>query len=258
MLNQHGELVLHCLRDSIPAYSPEALLDTFAAMIRAFSSSDETTPLEQTNVLGPLNQSILNGWTKTDFKRVDRCVHDLIEEYARAHPDKDAVVAMQGRGFTYGELSSISTSLANHLVKLGVKKGDIIPTLMEKSQFAILSVMAIMKAGAVYVGFSTESPVNFLRQCAQVAGVKIICTLQPQKNLVVQIGCNPLVVDDDLIADLSTPMPQALPTVYPSDLLYLVFTSGSTGTPKVITFKSSPIVSSRITNLGIFRIGCYE
>jgi len=44
----------------------------------------------------------------------DRCIHEVIREKARLHPQREAVCAWDGN-FTYEELDCLATKLASHL-----------------------------------------------------------------------------------------------------------------------------------------------
>ncbi|OHW91968.1 nonribosomal peptide synthase [Colletotrichum incanum] len=93
-----------------------------------------------------------------------------------------------------------------------------------------------MKAGNAYVGFSTETPLSFLRECSCIADVPIIITSRQHEHVVEKIGRRALVLDQDLLKTLESPAnigDFSSPAV-PSDLAYLVFTSGSTGVPKAV------------------------
>ncbi|KAH8727297.1 hypothetical protein GQ44DRAFT_648966, partial [Phaeosphaeriaceae sp. PMI808] len=59
-------------------------------------------------------------WNQDVPPAVDRCVHDLFAEQARARPNAPAVCAWDG-DLTYGELDVLSSKLGGHLVQLGIK-----------------------------------------------------------------------------------------------------------------------------------------
>jgi non-ribosomal peptide synthetase component F len=189
--------------------------------------------IHELEVLGPLSLELFKKWSPSQFSKTTRCVHDFIDEHARNTPNKEAVAATEGPNLTYAQLSDISTKLAYHLVQIGVKRGDIVPILFDKSSYIVMSVIAIMKAGAAWVGFSVDTPINFLIECATIMEAPLVLTSEHRQELVEKIGRKPLVVDDNFVASLRQ-APQAFYSpAAPTDVAYLVFTSGSTGTPKV-------------------------
>ncbi|KAF4887009.1 Nonribosomal peptide synthetase gloA [Colletotrichum fructicola] len=229
-------IALHCLPHSVPALSSQAFLETFTTIIGQFATLPHDTLLGEVNVLGPLNRERLESWSPRYIPVVERCVHDYVDEYAINTPWKEAVVATEGPNFTYSQLSTLSSSLAKHLMNSGIKKGDIVPILFEKSSFAVLAIVAILKAGGAYVGFSAETPINFLRECSSIANAPLIITSNHHEDLVGKVSSRALVLDQPFVEGLvnSTDDEGFSSPARPSDLAYLVFTSGSTGTPKAV------------------------
>lgn len=221
--------------DSIFVYSPEAFLDTFVKVVTQFVFQLHDTRLLDLDILGPYNRTILDSWESSELVRTDKCIHHYVDEHAMNTPDKEAVVSTEGPNFSYAQLSRLSNKLAAHLVSLNIKKGDIVPILFEKSPIAVLAVISIMKAGGAYVGFSADSPINFLRECAAVADVPLIITSPQHQHLVARIGRSSLVIDSEFLNSLEACLNGSCfeSPAKPSDLAYLVFTSGSTGVPKV-------------------------
>ncbi|TDZ31546.1 Nonribosomal peptide synthetase 6 [Colletotrichum spinosum] len=242
-----GSITLRCQPHSLPAISADALLETFTTILTQFATTSLETRLKDIDVLGPVNRSILQGWSPSRLVAVERCIHDYVDEHALADPHKEAVVATEGPNFAYAQLSQCSSRLALRLLELGVKGGDIIPILFDKSSLAVLAIVAILKAGAAYVGFSAETPVNSLRECASIAAVQLIVTSRQHEGLVGRLGCRALVLDDELLSSLEeTDVDTFQSPACPSDLAYLVFTSGSTGVPKAVMTEHKAYVTDAL------------
>ncbi|KAL0930139.1 nonribosomal peptide [Colletotrichum truncatum] len=241
-------ITLSCMPGSITAPSPEAVLDTFTTVVRQFSTCPSDTLLNNLDILGPLNRNTLETWSPSHLVAVKHCVHDYVDEYARRDPYKEAVASIEGPCFTYDQLSVLSSKLALHLLELGIKKGDIVPILFDKTSVAVLAIVAILKAGAAYVGFSPESPVNFLRECSSIANVSLIITSRQHEHLVESIGSHSLVIDQDFLKNLqlSALMEPFSSPAQPVDLAYIVFTSGSTGVPKAVMIEHQAYVTDAL------------
>ncbi|KAF4917971.1 Nonribosomal peptide synthase atnA [Colletotrichum viniferum] len=224
------------LPHSVSALSTHAFLETFTTIIAQFATLPHDTLLGEVNVLGPLNRENFESWSPSYIPAVERCVHDYVDEHASNTPWTEAVVATEGPNFTYSQLLTLSSRLAKYLINNGVNKGDITPILFEKFSSAVLVIVAILRAGGAYVGFSAETPINFLRECSSIANAPLIITSHHHEDLVQKVGCRALVLDKAFVEVLekSTDNERFSFPARPSDLAYLVFTSGSTGTPKAV------------------------
>ena len=69
-------------------------------------------------------------------------VHEVIEAQAQHKPVKEAVCAWDGT-LTYEELDQRAHILAMHIIAAGVKVGDYVSLLFEKSKWYIVSILAV-------------------------------------------------------------------------------------------------------------------
>lgn len=225
------------------AYSHEQILrlnQQFEHVLHQICAED-LKPLTLRDVEAISEQDKINiwKWNSTVPETVDGCMHDLISHNARQRPDAPAICAWDGE-LTYGQLEQDSTRLAHHLVRIGVKPGMIIPLCFEKSMWTTVAIMAVMKAGAASVLLHTSLPEDRLRIIVQQVKAQLILSSAANQELASRLGNCKLVVLDKkrsrhshLLAD------SKLPTVKPSDKLYVVFTSGSTGIPKGVVITHS-------------------
>ncbi|GAA0894239.1 hypothetical protein GCM10009122_39190 [Fulvivirga kasyanovii] len=91
-----------------------------------------------------------------DFPRAQTLV-DIFEQQARNMPDHPALV-YENEAITYKELNEKANQLAGLLRSKGIGQGDIVPLLMERTPWLIISILAVFKAGAAYVPLDTKSP----------------------------------------------------------------------------------------------------
>jgi long-chain acyl-CoA synthetase len=77
-------------------------------------------------------------------------VESFLERSAAKSPEKTALVC-NGRKFTYGELEARANRLAWSMIASGVERGDRVAIFLENSADAVISVFAILKAGAVFL-----------------------------------------------------------------------------------------------------------
>jgi amino acid adenylation domain-containing protein/FkbM family methyltransferase len=155
----------------------------------------------------------------------DRCIHELFEEQVRKSPDAIAVDHNEIK-FTYAQLNAQANRFARRLIAQGVKPGDCVATILERSAALVAAQLAVLKVGAAYVPLDPQSPAA------------------RQEWLVADCGAR-TVVADDTRADRSVETLavnltacNARDTVNPTLSLsslapaYVMYTSGSTGVPK--------------------------
>jgi long-chain acyl-CoA synthetase len=192
----------------------------------------------------------------------------FLRRSAERFPDKTALVA-SGKRLTYSQLDDLSDELAQGLVDRGIARGDRVVLFMDNSAEAIVSIFAVMKAGAVF------SPVNPSTKADKVAYILNNCGargLVTQQNIAAVAADAALAspsVALTIIADgEATPSSQgfvhwsdaltapslALLTGAPGidvDLAMLIYTSGSTGLPKgvMMTHQNVAAAATSITTL---------
>ncbi len=74
----------------------------------------------------------------------------ILEEKAREHPEKDAII-FEGKRITYGELNEEAERLAHFLKKRGIGKGDKVALWLTNHPEWVVAWFAIPKIGAVVV-----------------------------------------------------------------------------------------------------------
>lgn len=176
-------------------------------------------------------------WNAHTPPAIQTCVHELIAKKALQQPAAPAICAWDGK-LTYGELHELSTRLAHRLVGLGVRRNTLVPLCSEKSLWTPVAQLAVMKAGAASVVLDVSQPAERLRTIVgQTDPVVILCS-SSQRGLSSKLSMRPMTavvtVDENTFSDIGPDqeLSRSLPTVSPSDRLYVVFTSGSTGTPE--------------------------
>ncbi|MBN8226734.1 amino acid adenylation domain-containing protein [Corallococcus macrosporus] len=144
-------------------------------------------------------------------------------------PDNVAVLFKDAQ-LTYRELDARAGQLAAWLRGAGVKPGDIVGICLERSVETLVSVLAVMAAGAAYVPIDPAYPSERVAFILGDTHAPVIITQSwLQRSLPAGTTARTLFVDQPLDGALSS-APAA--TVQSGDLACLVYTSGSTGQPK--------------------------
>ncbi|KAJ5780658.1 AMP-dependent synthetase/ligase [Penicillium paradoxum] len=194
-------------------------------------------------------------WNASVPQAISTCVHDLITTTAQKYADQPAICAWNGN-LTYAELDELSTRLAWHLLSCGVGPGVVVPICFEKSMWHPVSALGVMKSGAACLSIDSTQPESRLQSIVKQVNPRVVLTSTKNAALVSRLSdATPMIVDQDhidLVAE-GTPL-QSLPTVEPSNVLYVVFTSGSTGTPKGVVTTHQNFASAATHQADMLRI----
>src|SRR5947208_6148528 len=189
---------------------------------------------------------------------VSALLQHWVTEQAGRRPDAGALVFKRER-LTYGELERASNRLAHLLKAAGCARGDRVCLLTPKSPAAIVGILGVLKADAVYVPLDPGSPVPRLEKMIASCDNRWILTSGAVGRTLEALFPSPGFADTPSIGWLGSDGPPggitaqfcladlpAYPTTPPpssnglQDPAHILFTSGSTGTPKgvVITHAS--------------------
>ncbi|MHB8461144.1 MAG: AMP-binding protein, partial [Vulcanimicrobiaceae bacterium] len=137
-----------------------ALFDETTALryveyLRRFLSEmlgDETQTIGQISILGDAERHrLLVEWNQTDtLLPTSGCLHNMVESRALQAPNATAIVC-RDQCMTYGELSAASNQIARYLRISGVGAEKRVAIYMERGTLAIVALLAVLKAGGVYV-----------------------------------------------------------------------------------------------------------
>ena len=160
----------------------------------------------------------------------DDTVVSIFEEQVKNHPDDIALIC-EDKTLTYNELNKKVNSLAHYLIKKGIGANDIVCIMTNRSFETIVSMMAILKAGAAFFNVDPTYPVERTKYYIEDSKTRYVLT---QKELKDRVNSIPNCIEIDLsikeIYDYNFDNPNV--KIGLNDLSYLIYTSGSTGKPK--------------------------
>jgi len=177
-------------------------------------------------------QQVLVEWnnTHTNYPR-ESTIHELFAEQAKQTPDLVAVESA-GQTLTYSELNRRANQVARYLQDSGVQAGEKVGLCVERSLDLIISMLAILKAGACYVPLDPEYPTSRLSFMLEDTGVSVLLTHQHLQEKVPATDARLICLDLEATA-IAGQCTEDLPvSMSADDLAYVIYTSGSTGRPK--------------------------
>ena len=170
-------------------------------------------------------------WNATDAPYPsDRCIHELFEEQAAGTPDAVAVVH-EDIQLTYGELNARANHLARDLREQGLQSGECVAICIPRSIDLVVSELAVLKCGAIYVPLDENAPADRQRFMVEDCRARMILSLT---GLDVSSDSRLIRIDVDRVSHDRPSGNVAIPM--DSDAAaYIMYTSGSTGAPKGVS-----------------------
>lgn len=161
---------------------------------------------------------------------------EYIDNIAQKTPEKIAIEDFS-RTITYKQLSEESGKFANYLKKLGVKEGDLIPFIMERSIDTFVVIYGILKTGAAYVPVDPDYPSKRISYILEDIHAKFLITHSKVDALKVLSDISKLIKIINLTTDWDTIKNESymVNPFFSTDnktLACIMYTSGSTGNPK--------------------------
>jgi amino acid adenylation domain-containing protein/thioester reductase-like protein len=220
--------------------SAESIVSTYEATILEVVKAELHTRIEDLNHLSERDREQIMKWNKAEPQRLNACVHEVICQQARATPNAPAVCSWDGE-LSYNELERLSLRLATHLTSLGANPEVIVPYCFEKSLWAVVAMLATLKAGGVVVPLDSCHPLGRLKTIVQNIGATIILTSPTHANLCASLVPNVVVVCEELLKSLDERTQIGNIKMNPFHAAFILFTSGSTGEPKGIVQEHSTV-----------------
>lgn len=203
---------------------------------KAVKVIDKTSFETEGAELCKIQQNAFNNAPTNDI--VNKTVSQLFEECVEQYGDRNAI-CFQSSSITYSELNAKANQLAHYLRKCGVGRNSLVAIYLERSIELIISILAVVKAGGVYIPLNKDDPGHRIRIILQdINPVKIITNNELHASLIRAnalphnsetniIRINRFFVEKIEVDDRN---PNNINT--PEDPIYVMYTSGSTGKPK--------------------------
>ena len=206
-------------------------VEYFTKLLDAFLDDPDQT-IAGVEILTEAERSaMLTEFNRTDSEPLPRLtVSEMIRLQADRTPDRIAL-RQRNRELRYGELDRAVEARAAELVALGLSPGNRVAVFMTRSIEAVVAILAILRAGGIYVPIDSKFPEARVRQIVADSDASLVLVTGDRVSKLDTLDAQAVVLGIDGIAGATEPGPE--PTM-PStlDLAYLIYTSGSTGKPK--------------------------
>ncbi len=167
----------------------------------------------------------------TEGERLDHLYEQRCDNLDPEH----LAVSTEKEDITFLEMDARANRLARYLIQKGVKSGDKIGVLFNKSANAYIAMLAIHKAHAAYVPLDAGFPQDRIAFIVGDSGASMVLSLSQYKEHLSVLE-EPVFCLDEAQAEIDkldgsrlTLKEKGEPT---DQLAYIIYTSGSTGNPK--------------------------
>lgn len=174
----------------------------------------------------------------------ERLEHYFEQRCDEVPSDHLAVVTESG-SLTFRQLDDRANQMARFLGKRGMKAGDRIGVLFDKSPHGYVALLALMKIGAAYVpldpGFP-EDRIAFIIDDARIGTIVSVSAFET-KLAEFTVRC---IYQDTIAEQLDAEPAHRLedperPAAHEDQLFYIIYTSGTTGRPKGVAIEHAGI-----------------
>ncbi|HWH00600.1 MAG TPA: amino acid adenylation domain-containing protein, partial [Pilimelia sp.] len=228
------------------------LLDAVAA--------DPRRPVGALPLLGAAERErVLTAWNDTALDVPPATFVDVFEAQARTTPELTALVC-RDTSLTYAEVNARANRLARHLSGLGAGPERVVAVALPRSTDSVVALLAVLKAGAVYLPVDPELPADRIGFLLADAGARLVVTAGPLDGVPADRGpaggggpAGGVTAVDLAAADTAAALAAHAAAdladaerggaLRPENAAYVIYTSGSTGTPKGVAVEHRQLVN---------------
>ena len=248
------QVLVNCNFD--PVYLPrndgKALLDHLSGVLRSFQCMDPEDIVAKVGFGEYDDQSRALDWAQSNGSPNNACLHEIIQPCFEKYSENIAIEDQSTqRQYTYRELDDLSGRLSRLLyTDYGARPEVVVPVAMDKSAMAVITILAILKAGSAYVPIDTTWPLERVCHIVKETRATVILCSHAGANIYRGLAVKVVEICEDTWKDVerNSIMADAMTDASPSNLAVLMYTSGSTGVPKGVMLEHRAL-STSLTHL---------
>jgi len=240
--------------DLFDASTIERMVGHWRVLLEAIAT-DPAQSISRLPLLTPAERQQLTAGSDTTVADEARslCAHELFERQVVRTPH--AVAAVMGdRSLSYAELNARANRLAHYLRTLGVGPETLVGVCVERSLDLMMGLLAIWKAGGVYVPLDPGYPGKRLQFMLKDTEAAVLLTSEGLLSRIPDGARERLCLDSEAWKYATQPAENPAPRARLSSLAYVIYTSGSTGTPKGAMIEHASLVNHAAAMLRHFAL----
>ena len=200
-------------------------------------------------------RQILIDWNDTAYDIPRTTLPALFEAQAERSPEATALV-IHDTTLTYAQLNIRANRLAHALIAQGIGPETIVALALPRSPEMVVSLLAVLKAGAAYLPIDPDYPADRLCYMLDDAHPRCVITTARVAPRLPDTPTHLILDHPDTVSTVSQ-KPESNPVdaertqpLRPLQPAYVIYTSGSAGTPKavVVTHTGIPSLAAAAIN----------
>lgn len=164
------------------------------------------------------------------------------EFIAEKYYDVDAVI-YNDESLNYRELNIKANILAHYLLTYDIKPGDIIAIFLHPSIEMITCLIAIIKAGAVFLPIDPSYPSERIHYIVEDSQPTLIITQTELQTKLTGIDNRIFLIDQDIHRLENTQTNNLTQLIHEQSPIYMIYTSGSTGAPHGVVVQHQSVLN---------------
>ncbi|KAL3478454.1 hypothetical protein BJX99DRAFT_269148 [Aspergillus californicus] len=240
---QHMEIDFTYDQSIVSHNEVQGMAQQFKHILRQFYQQPSTT-LSNIRIISPQDLVQLQKWNSSMPHADRRCVHDLVLARSVLQPEAYAISSWDGE-MKYHELVSLSSAFAHQLALVSVRRGTCVAILLEKSKWAPVAILGVLRAGAACVLLDPQHPRHRMEDIISDASINVLITSPGLSTITEHLCRTRIEISPEFIQRLGEERGRPFHSrVDPEDPAFILFTSGTTGHPKGIIMAHRTITSS--------------
>ncbi|OCQ21025.1 hypothetical protein A7985_14675 [Pseudoalteromonas luteoviolacea] len=232
------------------------MMMSFQSVVQQILSAEDDTRLSAFHIHSEQQTSqIIDSLSRgADSQSSSNMLRELVEAQASENPDKIALICEENK-VSYGQLNAQANQLAykvkaSYMAQFGqeLRPDTFVALYFDRNIDMVVSMLAVLKAGAAYVPIAPKYPSNRARYILEDTKASIVLT-QTSYLSTVEEWCQELDWIAEIIAIDGESSLNEMPTHnpaqvnMPADIAYVIYTSGTTGRPKGVLVQNNNIVA---------------
>lgn len=206
-------------------------------MIQEIIKNDEKL-IKDINIISEKEKILMDNINETYIKLPkNKNVVEYFEKQAKTNSNKIALVYNKSE-ITYKELNELSNQIAHTFFELGIKQNDTVAVYINRNEFLIATLIAILKCGATYIPIDPEYPEERVKYILNNSKSKHIIT-----NFTNYDFENANIININELKYKNSNKENLDFKLNCESLAYIIYTSGSTGNPKGVMINNINLIN---------------